>query len=144
MQESQKWLHWKFRQAFQKCRSKKSIQIGLIQRPTKQLITESEKRQMKNPFSYSNSGKTIIIKKLWKSKNLSNHRVVMLKILFPMTTLWFDKIFDNRKKTEKPFVDHSVIWLDFQLFNSIIIRKDNHVVFLQNHLSTRFHSKIYF
>ena len=59
-----------------------------------------------------------IIKKLWKSKNLSNHRVVMLKNPFSMTTLWFDKIFDNRKKTEKPFVDHSVIWLDFQLFNS--------------------------
>ena len=85
------------------------------------------------PFSYSNSSKTTIIKKLCKSKNLSNHRVVMLKNplqitsdlqrVFSMTTLWFDKIFENWKKEE-------VVMLKNPLQVTLIKKKeDNHLLF---------------
>ena len=55
------------------------------------------------PFSYSNSSKTTIIKKLCKSKNLSNDRVVIQKNPLQITSD-LQRVF--------PY-DHSVIWQVF-------------------------------
>ena len=82
------------------------------------------KMQLKS-FSYSNSSKTTVVKKLCKSKFLSNHRVVMLKN--PLHVMWFDKIFGELQErrsghaektlcrwhvTCKGFFSMTTLWFD--------------------------------
>ena len=81
-------------------------------------------RNVKLPFSYSNSSKTTIIKKLCKSKHLSNDRVVMLKKPLQLTCD-LQRVFQH---------NHSVIWQNFQLFSSNVSsfglkKPDTHLLF---------------
>ena len=79
-----------------------------------------ESSSLKRTFSYSNSSKTTIIKKLCKSKNLSNHRVVILKNPLQVTCD-LQRVFQHEhffflsilKNLFKPLKNTSVIWQVF-------------------------------